>query len=954
MKTRLVGLSFVFTLVVLGIIYFALMESVPMIIASSLVLLGVAACGMIFWFRYIRYVSNTISNILHDKKGSQSLGFDQMDIIHESLQQIAQRFNVSASLISQLTNNDEQKEITEIPANDPIALALQNIKVELTNLKEEEGRRAWINIGLAKFGEILRKKSDLSDYSYQIISQLVRYVKANQGGFYIQEHDQDNVAYLELKACFAYNKRKYENKVIYEGQGLLGQCMLEKDMLFITDIPEDYITITSGLGEATPRNIVVVPLLFNGDFYGVIELAFFHIIKPHEVEFLKRVAVSIASEIASLKTIKQTQDLLNESEKLAIELKSHEEEMRQSMEELAATQEEMAHSQAELTGIINAIDVTLCTIEFDTKGKVLKFNSLIQNLFGYTASEFYDKDISVILGREVDKSLTRILDGALTEGDFKTESFTGKTIWLNATFTVVRNHQQSATKILCLAHDITAKKNKEREFERLSLVANTTDNAVIITDAKGFIEYVNEGFIKLTGYAAEEVLGKKPGRILQGKDTNKETVQIIRDKMARKQPVYEEILNYNKQGESYWISIAINPVMNAKGEVEKFISIQADITETKRLALDFQYKMQAFSRSNCILELDMDGRILDANASFLELTDYTLNEILNRHYRFLLPESELKSLQYQDFWERLGRGEYITNDFAIKSKSSGIVWIRGVYSPILDMNNRPVKIVQFAVDITEEKRLEHVAAIKQKELNSYLEGINNTVASAEFDASGLFRSGNEIFLKILGYAPEDLKGKRHTSLMGEDHTTVMMWENLKLGRFFSGEFKMKDKQGKEMILTGTFNPIMTEGRFPTKIIMFAQFITQEKEKLNDLNAMVQAIKYSLPVLELNDQLGGKMANDKFLKLLGISRMDVKSKMLLDFIDPNYHQLWNKAQDEILTKDFSSIELPFMIDGNTITYQVSVSVAKNLEGKMSRVILILLKQVETTMPVFASI
>jgi PAS domain S-box-containing protein len=954
MKTRLVGLSFVFTLVVLGIVYFAMIGNITMIIVGSVGLFGVATWGMFFWFRYIRFLSNRISNILNDEKGSQSLGFDQMDNIHNSLDQIALRFNVSASLISQLTTNQESKEITEIPANDPIALALQNIKVELTSLKEEEERRSWINIGLAKFGDILRNKAELKEYSFQIINNLARYVNANQAGFYVQELDEHNVPYLEMKACFAYDRRKFEEKIIYEGQGLLGQCMLEKDTLYITDIPSDYVNITSGLGEATPRNIVIVPLLFNNEFYGAIELAFFQVLKPHEMEFLRRVAESIASEIASLKTIKQTQDLLDESKKLTIELKSHEEEMRQSMEELAATQEEMAHNQAELTGIINAIDFTLCTIEFDTQGNVLKFNNLIQNLFGYSSSEFHNKDISIILGRDVETSFTKILEGKLTEGDFRTESISGRPIWLNATFTVVRNHQQVATKILCLANDITAKKNKEKEFERLSLVANTTDNAVVITDARGFIEYVNEGFVKLTGYTQEEVLGKKPGRILQGKDTNKETVQTIREKMARKQSVYEEILNYNKKGESYWISIAINPVMNAKGEVEKYISIQADITETKRLALDFQYKMQAFSRSNCILELDMDGRILDANPSFLELTDYSLPEILNRNYKFLLPESELKSLQYEDFWERLGRGEYISNDFAIKSKFSGIVWIRGVYSPILDMNNRPVKVVQFAVDITEEKRLEHVAAIKQKELNSYLEGINNTVASAEFDASGLFRSGNEIFLKILGYTPEDLKGKRHTSFMGEDHTVVMMWENLKLGRFFSGEFKMKDKQGKEMILTGTFNPIMTEGRFPSKIIMFAQFITQEKEKLNDLNAMVQAIKFSLPVLELNDQLGGKTANDKFLKLLGISRMDVKSKMLIDFIDPNYRHLWHKAQDEILNKEFSTIELPFMIDGNTLTYQVSVFVAKNLEGKMSRVILILLKQVENTIPVFAAI
>lgn len=633
------------------------------------------------------------------------------------------------------------------------------------------------------------------------------------------------------------------------------------------------------------------------------------------------------------------------------ELQVREEEMKHNMEELAATQEEMANKQAELTGILNAINTTLATAEFSMEGKLVKHNSITEEIFGYTPQQLLAKDIRLIIGSQNNISFHQILSGKISGGDFYTTCSDGKAVWLSTTFTVVRNNVGDAVKVLCLAQNITDKKSKEKEFETLSLVANNTDNAVIITDAKGLTEYVNEGFIKMTGYRAEEIIGKKPG-LLQGIDTNRHTVQNIRDKISKKQPVYEEILNYNKRGESYWVSIAINPVFNKDGQIDKFISIQADITETKNASLDFQYKLEAIGRSNCVLELDTNGQIIDVNKNFLLLTGYTLEGIRGKFHRTFLPIGEGDTLRYKEFWEKLNKGESVSGEFPIQSRSGKTVWMRGVYNPILNAEGRTVKIVMFSVDVTEEKRLEQVAKKKQKELNSYLEGINNTVASAEFEPDGTFHNANEIFLKVLGYKAEELTGKSTEFFMGDDHVTVMMWENLRLGKFFSGEFKMKDKTGKELWLSGTFNPMLIDGNTPQKIIMFAQFTTQEKQKLNDLNSMVQALKFTLPVLELNDQLECKTANEKFLKLFEVSRMEFRSKSVFDFIDPVYHEVWKKILDEILQQEFAAIRLPMKLSGQIVNYEVSISISRNLSGRISRVIMLLVKEVEEIVPLMA--
>ena len=115
----------------------------------------------------------------------------------------------------------------------------------------------------------------------------------------------------------------------------------------------------------------------------------------------------------------------------------------------------------------------------------------------------------------------------------------------------------------------------------LSLVADETDNSVIITDAKGIIEYVNPGFAKLTGHTFEDAVGRRPGELLQGPHTSDETRARIRRNLEAKVPFYEEILNYTKNGEPYWISLAINPIFDESGQLTKFVSIQANIDETK-------------------------------------------------------------------------------------------------------------------------------------------------------------------------------------------------------------------------------------------------------------------------------------------------------------------------------------------------------------------------------------
>jgi methyl-accepting chemotaxis protein len=226
---------------------------------------------------------------------------------------------------------------------------LKSATVEDTKRKIEDEQRNWATTGVAKFSDILRQDNDkLNALSYNVISNLVKYMDANQGGiFIINDNDQSNV-FIELVACYAYNRKRHLEKNIQLGEGLVGRCILEKETIYLTDIPDNYVKINSGLGDANPRSLLLVPLAMNDDVFGVIEVASFKDIPAYQIDFVVKIAEIIAATLSTVKINMKTTDLLEQSRIQAEELAAQEEEMRQNMEELRATQEQSSRREQEL------------------------------------------------------------------------------------------------------------------------------------------------------------------------------------------------------------------------------------------------------------------------------------------------------------------------------------------------------------------------------------------------------------------------------------------------------------------------------------------------------------------------------------------------------------------------------------------------------------------------------
>ncbi|MFW5645499.1 MAG: PAS domain-containing protein, partial [Bacteroidota bacterium] len=503
--------------------------------------------------------------------------------------------------------NDRNTDHPGFTENDGLGNALQKLNKKLLAARKEDQRRMveeqkrnWFNEGLAQFAGIFRSdEENIGELAYLIIYKLVKYLGASHGMFFIlNEEDDKTVRTFDLTAAFALDRRKFLQKKIYPGEGLAGTAALDKQTIFLTDIPDEYITITTGLGESPPRSLLIVPLINEKESIGILEIASFGILTDLEIEFVEKLSESLSTTLSSARKNIKTMKLLRQTKLQAEEMARQEEEMRKNIYEMERTQEESIRKEFEMNGILNAINNSSMMAEYSLNGRFAKINEKFAALLELPPAQIIGKHHSEFSTANRHSPEYKTFWHELKNGKTKFlheefQLFNGRKNWLRQTYTPIQNNEGKTVKILNIAYDITETRLQQESLKRQSeeiarkniemrSLSEAVDQSIIKCELspEGIVMQVNTNYCEVTGLSATELLGKNLRLFL--KESEIKSLNLILNQVV-KGKIYSGVVRRTKPtGEQTWLMSNFSPVKDEKGKVCKIYFLAQDITE-KRL-----------------------------------------------------------------------------------------------------------------------------------------------------------------------------------------------------------------------------------------------------------------------------------------------------------------------------------------------------------------------------------
>ncbi len=461
--------------------------------------------------------------------------------------------------------------------------------------------------------------------------------------------------------------------------------------------------------------------------------------------------------------------------------------------------------------------------------------------------------------------------------------------------------------------------------------------AVIEFDMNGVILNANDNFLDALGYSLEEIQGEHH-RIFcdQSFHESLEYKQFWKN-IARGDSQSGEFKRIQKNGNEIWILASYNPVFDENGAPYKVIKFATVITEQKMKNADFEGKLAALDKTRAIIEFDLDGYILSANDNFLTTLGYQLSEIEGKHHSLFCESEYIKSSSYKDFWSKLKSGEADSGEYMRIAKDGKEVWINAAYNPILDPSGAPYKVVKFATDITESKMLSSISEGK-------LTAISRAQAVIEFELDGTVVYANDNFLNTLGYESNDIIGQHHSIFCEKSYCASpeykAFWENLRNGIFDSGEYKRLKKDGSDVWIQASYNPLFDASGKPYRVVKFASDVTQQKRSSLENKGTIDAINRAQAVIEFTPE--GKIitANEPFLSTTGYELDDIIGQHHRIFCTSEFHssELYKAFWSKLKNGEFDSgRHLRLNKTGERIWLQATYNPIFDLDGQVVKVI-----------------
>jgi methyl-accepting chemotaxis protein len=359
-------------------------------------------------------------------------------------------------------------------------------------------------------------------------------------------------------------------------------------------------------------------------------------------------------------------------------------------------------------GKVAAINKTQAMIEFDMNGIILSANDNFLGAIGYRLDEIKGQHHSLFVEPEFKNSNEyKQFWEKLNRGEFESKEYKrigkgGKEIWIQASYNPILDENGKAIKVVKFATDITqAKMNAVENAGQLSAISKA--QAVIEFNMDGTIITANDNFLTTLGYTLAEIKGQHHSMFAE--PAFKASIEYTQfwEKLNRGEYEAAEYKRIGKGGKEIWIQASYNPIVDLNGKPFKVVKYATDVTQKKMASAENAGQLSAISKAQAVIEFNMDGTIITANDNFLATLGYTLAEIKGQHHSIFVEPAFKASTEYQQFWDKLNRGEYESAEYKRIGKGGKEVWIQASYNPILDLNGKPFKVVKYATDVTQQR-----------------------------------------------------------------------------------------------------------------------------------------------------------------------------------------------------------------------------------------------------------
>ncbi|MDX2195424.1 MAG: PAS domain S-box protein [Cytophagales bacterium] len=577
-----------------GVIFVLYMCTIQSIYAKLAI---VAASSLPFIILYI-IISHTFIAPIKNFVNTGKLNSHVYDQVNMSIYERNYIIQNAENMINNISNYNSSHTIDESMKNHSLFKAINDMQHKLKTLANDEKMRLWLVAGKSKFAQLLQthSQSHIHEISTLVISQLVKYISANQGGIYIIEDSDPGDVHITLTGCYAYDRVKHLEKRIELKEGLVGQCILEKDKIYLTDIPPNYVHITSGLGHATPNCVLIVPLMTNNVAYGAIEIASFDIIDENKVELISAVAESFAINLHTIKSATKMSSLLQISEDINIALKEKENTLMQNEEELRAAQEALQQKLREITAetnlnhsMLDAINKSNACVHLDLNGNILDVNEMFAQVIGYKKDELIGKNEKIFLPHdEQDSEKHNMLWQSLKMGQFNSGEFrkidkNGKEIWMQINYNPLFDLNNKPYKILMFANFTTEKKETENEYKN-KLNAINEIFGMIELNPDFTIKSANQHLLDNLKLKRKDIKNKNFSELLHPCNNDNFHLSAVHDSLQHNLPYNTGITLTSNDGLPYIYFVHFSQGKGMDGSLSTIYAIFANINEISVLS----------------------------------------------------------------------------------------------------------------------------------------------------------------------------------------------------------------------------------------------------------------------------------------------------------------------------------------------------------------------------------